>query len=471
MLQRTHLLLLDVVVAVVGYYHCPRSCASAFVTLSTTHRTAVNSDSTTMGYRGVRYSGSGKRNTGRYCRWNRDDRDGPERSSASNSNSLHSMLNVADHLRHGLRQEISLNPHHILPEDAYLTVLDAYTTVYRELQSQRRGRGRRQKQRSNGSSRNQPIAATATTKNLPTNEDQQRLARATDHVVEGMVETIHILNRHDRSVAEEHRNGRLAPSSREANEREHNEQIDEPSTPGTVPRTVVPYATVIHLLVELAGQALREPDGKCRGRQNEHAHRSIAVLEAMESDPRLVAAEDARVLQYNKVLQALAPHPGTLPDALRLLDAMIESSSSSLALASKPTTGNRHREVTGHGGKSRQEVPCSQLDRFRPGPGIAPNAKSFALVLGSLAPSPSEVQWWTELLGSEAPSNIGTLPSGAATCKSRSRSKTSPTASGAVADRDGAISPYRRYLEASRSLGVYEGYLHNYLVRRYHQGE
>jgi len=194
----------------------------------------------------------------------------------------------------------------MLPEEAYVAVLDAYVFAYRNAK------------RSRSASADKVL-----------------------EVVEGMKSILSMMHRHD---------SKAAPSG------------------DAFPRTVDPYATVLHMLLEVT---LDEPPDTCEGAK--WCQHSLEVLDALESNPRLVSQQQdqhqnharARIVQYNRVLKGLAyGTPSTCTAAVRLLAALSEDSLVSRTLVLDLGGGVGDVGVT-------------------LGPGVFPNARSFVTVLTS----------------------------------------------------------------------------------------
>ena len=310
-------------------------------------------------------------------------------------------ITIADDLREALSSmSAQQQRQQRLPEEACIAVLDAYMVAYRETR----------KKKFDTALRSTPA-----------------YAGGMDAVVNGMVSTVAILRDHDDRLL-------TADDGAKPNHDDGDGDGDNVDAPD---RTVDPYATILHMLLELALD--NAPDLELSSRW---ASRMVALLADLESDPVLTSdpgQTNARLLQHNKVLRALVATGGTgtgVKDAVRLLAAMVAvagggetpvsdappSSSSAKDRNNNNNNSNNNDNneenemdglllvMTDNNNSNNGDVTTTRIP-------VRPDARSFATVLSSAA---------DDLLS----------------------------------ERDA-----RRLVGASVTLGVYEGYLQKFLVR------
>ena len=261
----------------------------------------------------------------------------------------------------------------VVPEEMCIAVLDAYMVAYRD--------AKKKKGDSNNAEFEFECGADAETETNTQLEQQQHYSKEKmDAIVNGMLSTISIMNQHDTNANHQ--------SCCEA-------------------RTVDPYATILHMLLELTLDSDGDVDGddsdtqqqqqqqrQQHSRSSHWAATSLEVLSSLESNPLLTTTTTTtttttatnknnnskqRVVQYNKVLKGLVAAGSGSEDnsttprvAVQLLDRMC---------------GNVETSEDGDGNgtiaKATVTIIATALTNLTIGPGIAPDAKSFATVLGS----------------------------------------------------------------------------------------
>jgi hypothetical protein len=238
-----------------------------------------------------------------------------------------------------------------LPEEMCIAVLDAYMVAYRDAR-------KNQNQSRGDTDVGIDIDIDVDTQQLRQKQEQQYSERM-DAVVNGMLSTISIMNKHD-----EHNNNKSCDDENK-NSRNNNSEA----------RTVDPYATILHMLLELT----LDDDGR---RSSHWAAKSLEVLSSLESNPLLTSTSQhskTRVVQYNKVLKGLVTAScsySTTRVAVKLLDSMCECDI--VVENSEDDDYNVNVNVN-----ENFKVTKAMENLTIGGPAIVPDAKSFATVLGS----------------------------------------------------------------------------------------
>ena len=316
----------------------------------------------------------------------------------------------------------------LLPEAMYIAVLDAYMCAYRDAKKVKKGR-----QQNNNTTN--PLRDQQQQEQHPQHEYKTQM----DGVVNGMVSTIAIMNTHDQTrMAHNYNNTRSNDATDDSPE-------DDTTACGSsntvIIRTIDPYATILHMLLELTlndvGNGSNSNSNSNNIDRSYHwATRSLAVLSLLESDPVLTIItknsnfeqqthnRQARVIQYNKVLKGLVAISSSSSSsnstkiltatrlAVQLLDRMIWSC--------EEDTMNRSAEEEYHDSNNNNNVDdflvINTTTTTTATSIVPPDAKSFATVLGSPVLERNET---------------------------------------------------KRLIEASVTFGVYEGYLENLLKRTF----